>query len=53
MTNSKTTAIIGWMFLVASFFVSYEVNIIYASIFFAAHFIIETIEKKNYVDKNN
>lgn len=46
MTNSKTTEIIGWMFLIASFFVSYGVNIICASIFFAAHFIIETINGK-------
>jgi|GEM_PF-5364485 len=46
MTNSKTTATLGWIFLVSSFFVSYGVNVICASIFFAAHFIIETIKDK-------
>jgi len=42
MSNSATTAVIGVMFLVASFITDSDVNIICASIFFSAHFIIKT-----------
>ena len=47
MSNKITTLILGWIFLVSTFISNYDVNIICASIFFAAHFIIETIEKLN------
>jgi len=46
ISNSRTTLIIGWMFLIASFFASHGVNLICASIFFAAHFVIKTINKE-------
>lgn len=45
--KTKTTAyILGWIYLISSFFVSYGVNIICSSIFFAAYLIIEAIENK-------
>lgn len=45
--KTKTTAyILGWIFLISSFFVSYGVNIICSSIFFAAYLIIEAIKNK-------
>ena len=47
MNNKQTTLILGWIFLVASLFSSYGVNIICSSIFFSTHFIIETLEKLN------
>ena len=47
MSNKITTLILGWIFLVSTFISNYDVNIICASIFFAANFIIETIEKLN------
>jgi len=47
MTNSKTTLILGWMCLIGSFFTSFGVLFICSSIFFSAHFIIETLEKLN------
>ena len=46
MSNKTTTEILGWIFLVSAFIYNYDVNIICASIFFAANFIIETIEDK-------
>ena len=45
MTNKQTTLILGWIFLVAGFFSFYGINIICSSIFFSAHFIIQTLEK--------
>jgi hypothetical protein len=42
MGSKITTAILGWLFLIASFFTNYETNIICASIFFSAHFMIKT-----------
>ena len=45
MTNKTTTLVLGWLFLIAGFFSSYGVNIICSSIFFSAHFIIETLDK--------
>ena len=45
MSNSKTTLISGSMCLVGSFFTSFGVLFICSSIFFSAHFIIETLEK--------
>ena len=45
MNNKTTTLILGLIFLIAGFFSSYGINIICSSIFFSAHFIIETIEK--------
>ena len=45
MNNKQTTLILGWIFLVASLFSSYGINIICSSIFFSAHFIIQTLEK--------
>lgn len=47
MNNNITTQILGWFFLIASFFDNYDTNIICASIFFSASFIIETIEKND------
>ena len=44
MINKQTTLILGWLFLIAGFFTSYGINIICSSIFFSAHFIIETLE---------
>lgn len=54
MTNKTTTLILGWIFLIASFIHNYNVNVIVASIFFSAHYIICEINKLNKsVDKNN
>jgi len=47
MSNKTSTFIIGWIFLVSSFFFSYGVNVICASIFFSAHYIVEEIQKLN------
>lgn len=47
MTDKQTVNILGWIFLTASFFLSYEVNIICALIFFAAHAIIGGLEDKS------
>ena len=47
MTNKTTTLVLGYAFLVASLFYSYGINIICSSIFFSAHFIIQTLEKLN------
>lgn len=44
MTNKQITNVLGWIFLIAYFFTSYGANIICASIFFAANYIIKTIE---------
>ena len=44
MKTKTATYILGWIFLIASFFTSYGVNIICFSIFFAAYLIIESIE---------
>lgn len=45
MKNSTTALIIGYLFLIASFFNSDGVTLICASIFFSAYFIIESMEK--------
>jgi len=47
MNNKTTTLILGWICLVGSFFTSFGVLFICSSIFFSAHFIIETLEKLN------
>jgi len=47
MKNSTTTFIIGWIFLISSFFFSYGINLICASIYFSAHYIIESLKDKN------
>ena len=47
MTSKTTTLILGYAFLVASLFYFYGINIICSSIFFSAHFIIETLEKND------
>ena len=49
MNNKQTTLILGYAFLVASLFYSYGVNIICSSIFFGAHFIIETLDKNEHI----
>lgn len=41
MTNKTTTEILGWICLISSFFN----NFICSSIFFSAHFIIQTLDK--------
>lgn len=46
MSNKTTTLILGWLFLIGSFFQNSGNLIICASIFFAANYIIETIEDK-------
>lgn len=43
----KVILIIGWIFLVSSFFGNYSAYTICAVIAFSAHYIIEAIEKLN------
>ena len=47
ITNKKVTYALGLLFLTASFFSNYGVNIICASIFLSANFIIDEISKKH------
>jgi hypothetical protein len=49
MTSKTTTLVLGYAFLVASLFYSYGINITCSSIFFSAHFIIQTLENKKIV----
>lgn len=43
----KMTLILGWICLISACFINYGINFICASIFFSAHFIIESINKNN------
>jgi len=45
MTNKNTSFILGWIFLISSFFDSFEINVICACIFFSANFIIDEMQK--------
>lgn len=47
MTNIKTAYILGFIFLVGSFFGDYGTYTLCASIFFSAGFIMEEMNKKN------